>query len=652
MVHCFLASPFADAARAEQYAAVLAALQADAATDSLLLSNLVLEDGAAPLDAVVIQPHSITLLVLVPAGGRLSIPALGAGRWLLDGAPLPTEEFDNPFAQFRQQKAALEAWLRPRFSPGQVNLRFITGIGLFARAVAFAPDVEPALNSTAATGFVLLSNAADLPRCLPQLGTLEIDLTPKELADWAAELAAFAETQQAPAGPAADAAALAGDRRPAGEAPTDADAAPGTAPAPAGAPVGLGQRLLWHAWAVWRWLGAADVPDDLAYGYNPAAAARRAEKQQLERLRQQLQADLSRQMQALEAREAERERSIAQLRAELARVSPVAPEVAALEARLAAETREKDALKAAMQTSRTESAARNQEIGRRIQQLVQRVDRLGRQAVGAPGVGAAVAALGTLSGRAGAARTLAGRVGAMLGPGVRRGWAWARRRPRVAVVAAGLATLGLGAWGLRHVADGPPVPFQEKGRWGYADASGQPVVPAQYTAASPFVAGQAVVAKDGAYGLIDEDGQEVVPLAYDALNPYAGGYARARMGDAYTFLDDDGQEFAHYYFNARDFAEGYAAVLDHRGWHYISGPTEPDTPPVVFAEAYSFAEGLARVKLPDGYTYITPAYLADPSRGTKPFGRYEQATDFADGKARVTQGGRSFAIDKAGDEVK
>ena len=215
-----------------------------------------------------------------------------------------------------------------------------------------------------------------------------------------------------------------------------------------------------------------------------------------------------------------------------------------------------------------------------------------------------------------------------------------------------VAIVILAGWGLSHLGSSVPVPFQENGRWGYADASGKPVVPAQYTAASPFQAGQAVVAKNGAYGMLNEQGKEVVPPAYDALNPYVGGFARARVGEAYTFLDEDGQEFDHFYFNALDFAEGHAAVLDHRGWHYISGPTEPDTPPVVFDEAYSFVDGLARVKLRDGYTYITADYLDDSSRGTKPFGRYDLATDFADGKAHVTQGGRRFVINKSGEEVK
>jgi len=222
----------------------------------------------------------------------------------------------------------------------------------------------------------------------------------------------------------------------------------------------------------------------------------------------------------------------------------------------------------------------------------------------------------------------------------------------VAVGAASLAILILGGWGLSRLTVRPPVPFQENGRWGYADAGGKPVIPAQYSAATPFQAGQAVVAKEGAYGFVDEKGQETVPPAYDALNPYVGGYARARVGDTYTFIDEKGQEFDHYYFNALDFAEGFAAVLDYRGWFYISGPPDAETPSVFFAEAYSFADGLARVKLADGYTFITPAYLKDPTKGSKPFGRYQQATDFVAGKAHVTQGGRSFVIDKTAGEVK
>ena len=228
---------------------------------------------------------------------------------------------------------------------------------------------------------------------------------------------------------------------------------------------------------------------------------------------------------------------------------------------------------------------------------------------------------------------------------------WARARPRVVLGAAGAVVLLLLVWAFAHRGSSAPVPYLDNGRWGYANANGEPVIKAQFASAAPFVGGQAVVEKDGAFGLVDQTGKQLVAPAYDAINPYNGGYARVRVGEAYTFLEEGGQEFDHYFFNALDFAEGHAAVLDHRGWFYISGPEVPDSPHI-FREAYAFVDGLARVRLPDGYTYISPGYLADSAAGTRPFGRYELASDFADGKAHVTQHGRRFVIDKDGEEVK
>lgn len=681
MVYRFLAAPFADAARAGQFEALHAALQAGAAPDTLLLGNLVLEDGAAPLDAVVVRPHSISLCVLVPGGGPLSIPALSYGCWHLDGGPLPVaDEYDNPYEQFLLQKAALAAWLRPRFSPGQVNLDCITGLVVFAAPVAFGAEVELAL-SDAPAGFQLLSTPTDLPRRLPQLATAEINLSQAELAEWAAEWAAFTA-------PAPDAAAT----------------RPEPAPGAAGLAEAAGQEEHAGFWggkarALWGWLGAHDVPDDPAYGYNTVAvAARSEEKEQLEHLRQQMQADLQTQLQALETREAERERSIAQLRAELAQAPPVAAEATALVSRLGAETREKAALEAEMEASRAESAARHRELDTKIQQLSQLIEKLSAVPATSPAIAAAPAPapvdLPSVSAKTPQPATAAAvppavtaeipqpaaaasfdassvaaapvaqpawaawlaragqharTAGSRARPVLQKLGAQVRRQPRVAAAVAGVAVLSL--WGLSRAGSSAPVPFQENNRWGYADASGKPVVPARYAAAGPFQEGRAVVKKDGAYGFLDEKGRETVTPAYDALNPYAGGYARARVGEAYTFVDEDGQEFDHYYFNALDFAEGQAAVLDHRGWHYISGPEEVEKP-AIFLEAYSFADGLARVKLRDGYTYITADYLDDPTRGTKPFGYYQLASDFAEGRARVKQDGRSFTINKDGEEVK
>jgi hypothetical protein len=618
MLHHFQFAPFPDAARQLLYQRLLAALQAEAGgPDTLLLGNFAVAEGDEPLDAVVVRPHSITLLVLVPGGGRLSIPALSYGAWKLDGQPLPgAAAADNPFEQFRQQKEALAAWLAPQLSPEQANLQFISGVVVFGGPVSFEPGVEAQLSQQPGSSFQLLADAAQLPRRLKQLARPEIDLTPDELSQWARELAA----DSAPAGAAAPP-ALAPEPEPA-EAPS-----------------------LWRR--AWRWLGAEDIPDDAPYGNYPAeqVAASSAEKQRLERIRQESQAELRQQLLALEAREAERERNMAELRAQLAQTTPVTSEAQVLREQLAAESREKAALEEAMRASRAESERSSQELDAKIQQLGHLLDQLHARAAAPPAPGVAPA---TAPGPA-APAPAAPRVG----PGFRQLRQWRRRLPRAGAVLGGVALLGLGAWGLSQLRSEPPKPYQENGKWGFADASGKPVVAAKYSAVGPFEHDQAVVEADGAYGLVDESGQELVAPAYDALNPYAGGYARVRVGDAYTFLDEDGQEFDSYYFNALDFSEGLAAVLDHRGWFYISGPEpeDPAKPPVIFREAYSFREGLARVRLADGYTYISKAYLQDPSRGTDPFGRYETATDFADGKARVSQSGRSFTIDTDGDPV-
>ena len=184
MVYCYLSDSYSNLAHKQLFDAAAAALRVDAAgLDSLLLGHQVVAADAAPLDAVVLRPHSITLLIFVPRGGLLSIPTLGYGSWLLDGVPLSGPiGFDNPFEQFIQQKAALEAWLAPRLSAEQANLRFITGVVVFGAPVTFGSDVEPALNSAAATGFQLLPNLAELPRRLRQLATPEIDLSVADLA--------------------------------------------------------------------------------------------------------------------------------------------------------------------------------------------------------------------------------------------------------------------------------------------------------------------------------------------------------------------------------------------------------------------------------------------------------------------------------------
>lgn len=675
MLHPYLAAPFSSPSRQQQFEAVAAALAAEAEGPfTVLLGNLSL--GGAPLDAVILRPRSLTIVQLVPGGGPLHLPDLRTGPWHLDGAvlELPGEE-DNPFVRFEQQRAALATWLTVHLPEEAANLQFITGLVLFGSPVQFGPEVEARMAAVpAAATFHLLPDPRRFTRRLAQLATPEIDLTP-------ADLEQLADTLQLPP--------FAG-----GAAATRSSAAP----RPGG---GLRQK----AGQLWRWLGAEDMAEfeRTSSGYEIDLDARNQEKEQLERLRAQLQQDMQQQLRALESRETEREQRIAQLQQQLT-AAPVAPEAPDLQAQLAAEKREKEALEASVHAYRTDLEVRNQELGTKIQQLENLIDRLASSPVtlppAAPVAGMAAVPAGapppepaqltppvaavpfpapTVAPRptAGAAwRAQFGRPASArqsLSGAWGRWWPVAQRwltqqRVRTAgrpwaqplaklpgwagYAAAGAAALLLAVGVARCGRNDAPVAFASQGLFGLLTADGDTLLPARYTSIGEFGEGRAIVEQQGVFGVLNDDGTEAVKPAYDALYPYADGYARARVGGVYTFLTEQGEEFSAYYYAARDFAEGRAAVLDYRGWHYLSGAEEPTTP-VIFQEAYSFDQELARVKTRGAFTFIAPDYLADTTVGTAPFGRYTSATNFdAQGRARVTQAGRTFFINRRAEEIK
>ncbi|MBD2714111.1 WG repeat-containing protein [Microvirga sp. STR05] len=619
MLHTYQAAPFSDSFRQQQFDALQAALLAETtAPATLLLGNLSLSGAdSETLDAVLIRPHSIVLLLLVAGGGPLHMPDFGYGAWRLNNQPLTgSGGADNPFQQFSRQKEALAAWLRPQLPPEAANLNFISGLVLFEAPVVLGPEVEQRMSSVpASSSFHLLPDPARCTRRLRQLSTPEIDLTPADIAQLAQELAS--------------AQPHAGLEPPTGQAASFAAAPASAATAPSEEASQIRRAAGWF----WRWLGAEDIahdePDQLPA--DTYATAPQQQKEELERIRASMQAELGEQLRALETREKEREQSIAQLREQLAAAPPVTPEAQNLQARLATENREKERLEAAMQASRNDLEDRNRALDSRIRQLEALMLQLQQpSSAQAPQTGT-------------------------------RNWRqakqylrqWRRYRARAAIGGAGVLAALLLWWGVRTVTAGPPVPFQEQGKWGYLTAHGDTLVPARYTAAESFQEdGRAIVEHEGSFGFIDEEGREVVPPAYDALQPYAEGYARARVGKLYTFLNEDGQESSFYYYNALPFSAGKAAVLDRRGWFYITNPNEQPENPVIFQEAYPFRNGLARVKRNGQYTFITEEYLQDPASGTEPFAQYSNAADFMDGRARVTQQGRTFFIDTDADEVK
>ncbi|NVO31573.1 WG repeat-containing protein [Hymenobacter lapidiphilus] len=671
MLHQYQSSPFFSSIRQQQFEAIAAALAAEAgAPPSLLLGQVPLPAGEAPIDALLLRPRSLTIVQLLPAGGELELPDLRTGPWYLDGTllelPAPeTDEADNPFARFERQRSALAALLGPHLPAEAANLHFITGLVLFSAPVQFGPTVEARMGAVpAASTFHLLPDPSRFTRRLTQLASPEIDLTPTDFEQIAALLTGVE--------------GLAGGAVPAeGTEQTGPPVAYGVSETE---PAGPSEQLGKWAGQLWRWLGAEDVAelDRTSTGYEIDIDAHYQEKQELEALRQQMQQDVQQQLSALEARETAREQRMTELQQQQ-QAAPVAPDAPQLAARLSAERQEKQALEASIDRHRSDLEARNQELGQKIGQLEQLISQLAPAPAGAT---AASPALGapwpTTAGGAHAPTThLPPPVATTPPPPGQSGtWAgyWARAQavdwkqllaqgratigerladlpPRTGYVAlAGGAALLL-ALGVTRCGPEEPVPFEQYGQYGLLLPNGDTLLPARYARIGEFREGRAVVEQEGVSGFVAADGTEVIKPAYDALYPYADGYARARAGGLYTFLNEDGEELSAFYYAARDFSEGYAAVLTAQGWHYIQGPEEPAAP-VIFQEAYTFDQQLARVKTGGYFTFIGPDYLADTTAGSAPFGRYASATDFDDqGRAQVRQNGRTFFIDRKGQEV-
>ena len=430
MLLSFLFSAFDAPATEAQFDALHAALQSALPADgpALLLGNLPLED-AGTLDAVLVRPAGIVLLQFVGRGGALHIPALNQGAWQLAGQPLTGQTgAANPYAQFQRQRRALAAWLTAQPALGPIRAEAIAGIVLFSQPVTFGSEVEPRLNAQSGTdNFQLLSSLPHLPRRLQRLHPPGAALPTEVLHQWLLHLQAEADdgaatAETAPDAPAAD---------------------------------------FWtqKAQQLWRWLGAEDVPPDLGYaGYPPdPAAASAAEKQRLEDVRQQVRAELDQHTQAMTAREVERDTTIQQLQQQLAQATAAAPGTAELEARLAAETREKQALHEAMQLARAESAARNRELDARIAQLGTLIQQMQtRQSPAAPPAAPAAPLITATTApavvppvaRAAAPAAAPAAPRPAPRPAVRRYSSWQLQPWRVvAVVAVLLGLLGAG-WGL------------------------------------------------------------------------------------------------------------------------------------------------------------------------------------------------------------
>jgi hypothetical protein len=142
------------------------------------------------------------------------------------------------------------------------------------------------------------------------------------------------------------------------------------------------------------------------------------------------------------------------------------------------------------------------------------------------------------------------------------------------------------------------LPYRKDSLWGFADSSGQVVLPPAYHAVQPFKEGLAIVMRDSLYGVIDKKGREIVPLKFQNILPSACGLLTLRTAAGFVLVGIDGKRFTQEVYQkifpstcSEDripvLKDGRIAYLDRNGKN-LTG--------FVYEEAYPFHHGVAPVK--------------------------------------------------------
>lgn len=213
-------------------------------------------------------------------------------------------------------------------------------------------------------------------------------------------------------------------------------------------------------------------------------------------------------------------------------------------------------------------------------------------------------------------------------------------------------------------------PFKDETtkNWGYKDASGKIIVPAQFYAAHEFSEGMARVGAQSTtdyfgtvipttkHGYIDATGNQIIPCQYILAGDFSETLAYVSTNSGYGFIDTKGNTVIPYsYYQASSFSEGLSAVMtEDEKWGYIDKKGILVIP-YTYDDAHIFSEGLAAVNI--GWNYENDesglwGYINKTGKMVIPC-IYSSADKFmSNGLALVDdQNGETIMIDKTGKRV-
>lgn len=207
--------------------------------------------------------------------------------------------------------------------------------------------------------------------------------------------------------------------------------------------------------------------------------------------------------------------------------------------------------------------------------------------------------------------------------------------------------------------DGQDLPFRdphgERHLLGYADASGELVIPPRFYRAGPFEDGVArVEVRDcrAGVGVIDRAGRWVVPPVFDEVFSFgSNGLARVKRGERFGYVDREGHfAIALRFEDAGDFGTSELALakdVELQRYGYLDPSGEWRIPPR-FVDARPFSDGLAGVREDSDSWHVI-------DESGDPFGEFRSwlPIDFQDGVAfvRPEEGGLTGLIRRSGEWV-
>ncbi len=161
------------------------------------------------------------------------------------------------------------------------------------------------------------------------------------------------------------------------------------------------------------------------------------------------------------------------------------------------------------------------------------------------------------------------------------------------------------------------IGFTRTGRWGVMNVKGETICAENYHEILPFSEGYAAVRKGNRWGYIDTLGTEVVPLIYEKAGPFSCGMARVLTKQRWGYIDKSGiLVIEAKYLQAGEFLGISAPVKNRDGFGLISKegkwllkPTWRRITPLEGSNLYvvrnDYAQGLCRN---DGKLLVSPRY--------------------------------------------